>query len=172
MSAPLYPPDFRLSKNLGFRTYHLLNTAGQEWVKVGTVVGGGSVGSSGRKVEYNGASYDYVFDVAIEEGTPALKLPFNLSDNPHSAAAKFIADNELPQGYHDQVVNFIIKNTQGQTIGSSSSAQPTGSDSGFQPSSRKIIPLDKYLFLTSAKFDRKATIPDDHTSQISRAYIY
>jgi len=97
-----------------------------EWLSVGTVVD--AVGSSGRKVDYAGKSYDYVFDVDIEDGKPPLKLPFDLSQNPHEAATKFIQDNELPATYLDQVANFIITNTQGATLGQTSQPQPAGSD--------------------------------------------
>ena len=99
---------------------------GNEWLNVGTVVD--AVGSSGRKVDYAGKSYDYVFDVDIEDGKPPLKLPFNLSQNPYEAATKFIQDNELPVTYLDQVANFIITNTQGATLGQTSQPQPVGSD--------------------------------------------
>lgn len=51
--------------------------------------------ASGKKVDYLGKDYDYVFDVDIEEGKPPLKLPYNLSQNPYEAATKFITDNEL-----------------------------------------------------------------------------
>jgi len=97
-----------------------------EWLSVGTVVD--AVGSSGRKVDYAGKSYDYVFDVDIEDGKPPLKLPFDLSQNPYEAATKFIQDNELPATYLDQVANFIITNTQGATLGQTSQPQPAGSD--------------------------------------------
>jgi phospholipase A-2-activating protein len=32
---------------------------------------------SGRKQLYEGKEYDYVFDVDIKDGAPALKLPYN-----------------------------------------------------------------------------------------------
>ena len=32
---------------------------------------------SGRKQLYEGKEYDYVFDVDIKDGEPALKLPYN-----------------------------------------------------------------------------------------------
>lgn len=109
----------------GSITAHTWSTAARQWVAVGTVVD--SAGSSGRKTEYLGQDYDYVFDVDIEDGKPPLKLPYNLSQNPYEAATKFLQDNELPMGYLDQVAKFIIQNTQGATIGQSSeSRQPTG----------------------------------------------
>ena len=97
-----------------------------EWLNVGTVVD--AVGSSGRKVDYAGKSYDYVFDIDIEDGKPSLMLPFNLSQNPYEAATKFIHDNELPVTYLDQVANFIITNTQGSTLDQTSQPQAAGSD--------------------------------------------
>ena len=47
-----------------------------KWTKIGTVVD--AVGS-GRQQLYEGKEYDYVFDVDIQDGAPALKLPYNAS---------------------------------------------------------------------------------------------
>jgi phospholipase A-2-activating protein len=130
----------------------------QRWVHVGTVVD--STGSSGRKVQYNGQEYDYVFDVDIEEGKPPLKLPYNLTDNPYEAATKFLGDNELPISYIDQVAQFIVTNTKGATIGQSTeppSTDPFGTESRYQPGqtehSKKYLPHTEYLALTQAKWE-------------------
>ena len=98
-----------------------------------------AVGSSGKKVEYMGKDYDYVFDVDIEDGKPPLKLPYSLSQNPYEAATKFIENNKLPISYLDQVANFITSNTQGATLGQQSEApsapgsDPWGSDNRYRP---------------------------------------
>ncbi|KAJ5191230.1 uncharacterized protein N7498_010215 [Penicillium cinerascens] len=110
----------------GSVTAHTWSAGTQEWIAVGTVVD--SAGSSGRKTEYLGQDYDYVFDVDIEDGKPPLKLPYNASQNPYEAATKFIGDNELPMTYLDQVANFITQNTQGATLGQSQESAPPGSD--------------------------------------------
>lgn len=110
----------------GSVTAHTWSIATREWIAVGTVVD--SAGSSGRKMEYLGQDYDYVFDVDIEDGKPPLKLPYNISQNPYEAATKFIQDNELPMGYLDQVANFIVQNTQGATIGQTTHETPAGAD--------------------------------------------
>ncbi|KAJ5649837.1 uncharacterized protein N7484_003560 [Penicillium longicatenatum] len=120
----------------GSITAHTWSSATQEWIAVGTVVD--SAGSSGRKTEYLGQEYDYVFDVDIEDGKPPLKLPYNVSQNPYEAANKFIGDNELPISYLDQVANFITQNTQGATLGQSQEpvtegADPWGSDRRYRP---------------------------------------
>ncbi|KAJ5948854.1 hypothetical protein N7454_002161 [Penicillium verhagenii] len=120
----------------GSITAHTWSSATQEWIAVGTVVD--SAGSSGRKTEYQGQDYDYVFDVDIEDGKPPLKLPFNVSQNPYEAANKFIGDNELPISYLDQVANFITQNTQGATLGqaqqpTTEGADPWGSDRRYRP---------------------------------------
>ncbi|KAI9711494.1 MAG: hypothetical protein M1820_002057 [Bogoriella megaspora] len=139
---------------------HQWSNAAQQWVNVGTVVD--SAGSSGRKQEFQGQDYDYVFDVDIEDGKPPLKLPFNLSQNPYEVARKFIADNELPVSYLDQVANFIVSNTQGATIGQSAGSttqtpgsDPWGSESRYRPgevgapasstSRPKVLPQTQYL---------------------------
>lgn len=59
------------------------SSASKSWQKIGEVVD--AVGS-GRKQLFNGVEYDYVFDVDIAEGQPALKLPYNASGTSHSFA--------------------------------------------------------------------------------------
>ncbi|KAI1194627.1 ubiquitin homeostasis protein lub1 [Nemania serpens] len=139
-------------------TAHQWSMAQQQWINVGTVVD--AVGSSGRKVEYNGQSYDYVFDVAIEEGQPSLKLPYNLSENPYARAQKFIDDNELSQNFLDDVAKFILSNTEGATIGQTSDASgpdPYGTESRDRPegetSAPKTLPVRDYLDITAAKYE-------------------
>lgn len=136
----------------------------QQWINVGTVVD--AVGSSGKKVEYNGQSYDYVFDVDIEDGKPPLKLPYNLSENPYDRATKFLGDNELPLSYLDNVANFIVENTKGATLGQSSGPATDEFGTGrYQPGEpgsaeapppqRKVLPQENYLILAQAKFERE-----------------
>ncbi|KAI1943485.1 WD repeat protein Lub1 [Ophidiomyces ophidiicola] len=137
----------------GSVTAHTWSSATREWISVGTVVD--SVGSSGRKTEHQGQDYDYVFDVDIEDGKPPLKLPYNLSQNPYDAATKFIHTNELPVSYLDQVANFIIANTQGATIGQSSSQPVADTGSSSQPPPAlpprpKVLPQKSYLSITTA----------------------
>ncbi|CAN8099897.1 unnamed protein product [Discula destructiva] len=145
----------------GSVTAHQWSQAQQQWINVGTVVD--TVGSSGKKVEYLGQSYDYVFDVDIEDGKPPLKLPYNLSQNPYEAATKFLGDNELPMSYLDNVANFITQNTQGATIGQdaapavdefgTSRYQPGQGSASQRPADPKVLPLEGYLTLATAKFD-------------------
>ncbi|KAL8855717.1 MAG: hypothetical protein Q9178_007638 [Gyalolechia marmorata] len=138
----------------------------QSWLSVGTVVD--AVGSSGKKTDYHGKDYDFVFDVDIEDGKPPLKLPYNLSQNPYEAATKFIQDNELPMTYLDQVANFITSNTQGATLGQSAQApagaDPLGTESRYRPgestsnaptsslptSRPKVLPQTSYLSIKTA----------------------
>ncbi|KAH7029567.1 phospholipase A-2-activating protein [Microdochium trichocladiopsis] len=137
-------------------TAHQWSMGQQQWINVGTVVD--AVGSSGKKTEYQGKMYDYVFDVAIEEGQPSLKLPYNLSENPYERATKFINDNELSLNFLDQVAQFIVQNTQGATIGQSADTgadQHTASTNTQQPASSrtKVIPQREYLDITAAKYE-------------------
>lgn len=147
---------------------HQWSQSAHRWMNVGTVVD--AVGSSGKKIDYLGKDYDYVFDVDIEDGKPPLKLPYNLSQNPYEAATKFIQDNELPISYLDQVANFIVTNTKGATIGQSSQSEPAGSDpwgtgSRYRPgenysnpsvaaptpkSRPKVLPQTSYLSIKTA----------------------
>lgn len=153
----------------GSITAHQWSSGQGAWECVGTVVD--SVGSSGKKVPYNGQDYDYVFDVDIEDGKPPLKLPYNLSSNPYEAATKFITTNELPVTYLEQVANFIVTNTQGASLGpqsqSTSNAEgpdPWGSENRYRPgganeqpppSTRpKILPQKEYLSIMVASVDK------------------
>lgn len=97
--------------------------SGGQWVKIGDVVSGATGGNS-TKTEYEGKEYDYVFDVDIEDGKPPLKLPYNATDNPYTAAEAFLARYNLPSSYTDEVVRFISKNTSGFELGMSLGAAP------------------------------------------------
>jgi phospholipase A-2-activating protein len=105
-----------------------------------------------------------VFDVDIEDGKPALKLPYNLSQNPYEAATKFIQDNELPMSYLDEVAKFITTNTQGATVGQAPPAptgpDPWGSENRYRPGETsaptvvappKILPQKDYLNILVAR---------------------
>ena len=146
----------------GSVTAHQWSMGQQQWVNVGTVVDSGA--SSGRKVEYQGQTWDYVFDVDIEEGKPPLKLPFNLAENPYDRATKFLNDNELPLTYLDQVAQFIVSNTGAPTLGDTSNTggpDPYGTESRYRPGDEansgktKVLPQRDYLDITAAKYERK-----------------
>lgn len=118
----------------GNPTLYQWSVSQQTWIKIGTVVD--SAGSSGSKQQHGGREYDYVFDIDIEDGKPPLKLPYNVTQNPYDAATKFLQDNELPLTYLDETANFIIKNTQGATLGQSAATQaadPWGTESRYRP---------------------------------------
>ncbi|PHH88989.1 hypothetical protein CDD83_6795 [Cordyceps sp. RAO-2017] len=140
-------------------TAHQWSASQQQWINVGTVVD--AVGSTGKKVEYNGQSYDYVFDVDIEDGKPPLKLPYNLSENPYERATKFLHDNELPLSYLDNVANFITENTKGATLGQSAQQagpDPYGTESRYRPGETsqpgaKVLPQKEYLSISAAKYE-------------------
>lgn len=150
-----------IKEDNGSVTAHQWSASQQQWINVGTVVD--AVGSTGKKVEYNGQSYDYVFDVDIEDGKPALKLPYNLSENPYERATKFLGDNELPLTYLDNVANFITENTKGATLGAdaapSGGPDPYGTESRYRPGEAtepqqpKVLPQKEYLNISAAKYE-------------------
>lgn len=153
----------------GSATLYQWSMSEQQWIKIGQVVD--SAGSGGSKVAYNGKEYDYVFDVDIEEGKPPLKLPFNVTQNPYDAATKFLTDHELPVSYLEEVANFIIKNSQGATLGPSqqqplaAGADPWGTEQRYRPGEppvssyqpppqtapRKPLPQTQYLPIIMGK---------------------
>ncbi|KAI0949929.1 hypothetical protein AcV7_008555 [Taiwanofungus camphoratus] len=111
---------------------HQWDSATSSWQKIGDVVD--AVGS-GRKQLHEGKEYDYVFDVDVQEGMPPLKLPYNVNENPYTAAQRFLQTHELPMAYLDEVVRFIEKNTSGVHIGSGANqfADPFTGASRYQP---------------------------------------
>jgi phospholipase A-2-activating protein len=118
----------------GSPTLYQWSMSQQSWIKIGVVVD--SAGSSGQKKEHGGKEYDYVFDIDIEDGKPALKLPFNVTQNPYDAARKFLEDHELPMTYLEETANFIVKNTQGATLGQSTASQGAdawGTENRYRP---------------------------------------
>ncbi|CAB3368543.1 Hypothetical predicted protein [Cloeon dipterum] len=84
------------------------SAAQNQWIKVGPVVGAKNP-TDGRTM-FEGKEYDFVFSVDVEEGNPPLKLPFNKTEDPYTAAQAFIHKNNLSQYYLDTIANFIIKN--------------------------------------------------------------
>lgn len=66
--------------------------------------------------------YDFVFNVEIYEDKPALKLPYNIGEDPWVAAHNFLERNDLSQMFLDQVANFIQQQTAGITLGADTSA--------------------------------------------------
>lgn len=137
----------------------------QGWDKVGQVVE--SSASSTKKV-HAGKEYDYVFDIDIEDGKPPLKLPFNVTQNPHEAAMKFLQANELPLTYLEETADFIVTNTRGASLGQPSQPVDTGPDawgsearyrpdavSTYQPPARatpaKKLPHKEYLSIVAGK---------------------
>lgn len=145
-----------IKESNGNVTAHQWSMSQQQWVSVGTVVD--AVGSTGKKVQFNGQSYDFVFDVDIEDGKPPLKLPYNLSENPYERATKFLHDHELPLSYLDNVANFITKNTKGAMLGQSSKAEgpdPYGTESRYRPgeSQARLLPQEEYLSISAAKYE-------------------
>ena len=68
------------------------------------------VGSSGgEKNMHEGKEYDFVFTVELDEGG-TLKLPYNRTDDPYTAAQAFLTRHQIPQDRLDEVAKFIIRN--------------------------------------------------------------
>lgn len=137
------------------------STAKQSWDMVGTVVD--SVGS-GQKVNYEGKDYDYVFDVDIEDGKPPLKLPYNVTQNPHEVATRWLQGHGLPLTYLEETANFIIKGTQGAALGRSSpdrsGPDPLGTESRYRPDARSSYqPAAPSLSTPAKKLPQKEYVP-------------
>lgn len=132
--------------------------SGGQWVKIGDVVG--SAGGSSDKKDYNGESYDFVFDVDIEDGKPPLKLPYNVSENPYAAAERFLAANDLPSSYTEEVVRFLQENTKGFSLDQQqdqAQPKPTSTPPSIAPqktsSDNSMFPQKTYIKFADFKPD-------------------
>ncbi|EGV62251.1 PFU-domain-containing protein [Yamadazyma tenuis ATCC 10573] len=134
-----------------------------QWNKIGDVVG--SSASSDKKV-HNGKEYDYVFDVDFEDGKPPLKLPYNAGDNTYTVANQFLADNELPASYVQDVVAFLEKNTQGVSLTETSDSVETKAQV-----SLSVLPVTQYIQfkdINSSQLNRGLTkFNDSQTHKLS-----
>lgn len=80
-----------------------LHPPSQSWDVVGEVVGGPGGGEdtlapAGSRV-VGGRTWDYVFDVDVEDGSPPRRLPVDAGENPYVAADRFLAAEDLPTSY-------------------------------------------------------------------------
>lgn len=76
-----------------------------DWEMVGEVLVDGGTAEAG---------WDFSFDVDIADGQPKIKLQANRGEDAYVVADRFIASNNLPASYKEQIVQFLITNTQGQ----------------------------------------------------------
>ncbi|KAF9139538.1 hypothetical protein BGX30_007836 [Mortierella sp. GBA39] len=121
---------------------HMWSNAEQEWSKIGEVVD--AVGQN-RKQLYGGIEYDHVFDIDVGEGVPALKLPFNVTENPYTAAQEFLTRHDLPQVYLDQVADFITNNARAVSQGAAAATgDPLTGGSRYTPSQNTSSGLGSY----------------------------
>jgi phospholipase A-2-activating protein len=105
---------------------HSWSAAEMRWVMVGTVVdgpGGAGGGTSGGVIA--GVTYDYVFDVDLEDGSPMRKLGVNRGEDPMMAAYRFLETEGVPTSSAnvDQITQFIEQQVgAGFTIGDAGGA--------------------------------------------------
>ncbi|KAM8983269.1 phospholipase A-2-activating protein isoform 2-T2 [Ara ararauna] len=91
------------------------------WIKIGDVVGSsGATQQTSGKVLFEGKEYDYVFTIDVNESGPSYKLPYNITDDPWLTAYNFLQKNDLNPMFLDQVAKFIMDNTKGQALSTSS----------------------------------------------------
>ena len=154
-----------------------------QWERLGEVVAnpndapsaGGPSSVVAPDKMFDGKHYDYVFDVDVQDGAPPLKLPYNKNENPYEAADRFILAHSLPQSYREQVVQFIVQNTGGQSgAAGNSSAVPMDVTANVDPYARSRhtvshhVPLESCLrFEQCKKESMMGKIKDFNASQPS-----
>ncbi|XP_049650848.1 phospholipase A-2-activating protein isoform X3 [Accipiter gentilis] len=111
----------RLIKDKGKIEAYQWSVSEGRWIKIGDVVGSsGATQQTSGKVLFEGKEYDYVFTIDVNESGPSYKLPYNITDDPWLTAYNFLQKNDLNPMFLDQVAKFIMDNTKGQTLLSTS----------------------------------------------------
>jgi phospholipase A-2-activating protein len=143
-----------IKEDNGSVTAHQWSTASQSWTMIGTVV---DSAENSQKKTYQGKDYDYVFDVDIEDGKPPIKLPYNVTQNPHEVATKWLQDHGMPLTYLEETANFIVKNTQGATLGTAgpSGPDPLGTESRYRPGEASTYQPPANTFASTKKLPQK-----------------
>eukprot|EP00398_MALV-I-01_sp_L67-1_P000986 gene986-338_t len=86
---------------------------GSTWDCVGEVTGAEAKTAYAGDQYFPAGEYDFVFDVQLgDDDIPEnrAKLPFNKSDNPMTAAERFIARQKINKGFVQQIRDFIRAN--------------------------------------------------------------
>ncbi|XP_035746683.1 phospholipase A-2-activating protein isoform X2 [Egretta garzetta] len=111
----------RLIKDNGKVEAYQWSVSEGRWIKIGDVVGSSeATQQTSGKVLFEGKEYDYVFTIDVNESGPSYKLPYNITDDPWLTAYNFLQKNDLNPMFLDQVAKFIMDNTKGQTLLSTS----------------------------------------------------
>mmetsp|Transcript_4940 Transcript_4940/g.4125 ORF Transcript_4940/g.4125 Transcript_4940/m.4125 type:complete len:244 (-) Transcript_4940:57-788(-) len=98
--------EYRIFKNGNTPEVYVWKAASQEWEKIGEALGQKTSSFYEGDRYFPQGEYDYVFEVDDESGIPK-KLPYNDGDNPLEVAEKFLAREQLPKGYIEQITTFI-----------------------------------------------------------------
>jgi phospholipase A-2-activating protein len=114
--------EIKVFKKQGVPSAFMWKSAEFKWEYVGEVVdpsgggGGGSTVGVAPKVYagdemFAAGEYDYIFDVELGDGVMR-KLPYNAGGNSLEAAEKFCVRENLSRSNVQQIITFIMANSQ------------------------------------------------------------
>ena len=114
------------------------NQSEATWEKMGEVIRPPGVSAANHQYpdgEHNPHAWDFVFDVDVADGVPPLKIKANTGDNAYEIADNFIAENNLPTSYREQIVSFLLQNSHGRLRSgiSTQAADPYTGSSAYVP---------------------------------------
>ena len=89
------------------------DAAAMTWQVIGQVVAPPQATGGVVSTSPNGATF--TFDVDVADGAPPRQLTYSIGQNPYSVADTWLAEQGMPVGYRDQIVNFLVQNTGGPT---------------------------------------------------------
>lgn len=129
------------------------------WNKLGTVVAGPKqqpyTGAplAREKTVYNGAAYDYVFDVDVD-GRP-LKLAYNVGDSIFETAQQFINDHHgiVTQDSREDIQNFLLAHIEPQDLQKVAGLSGYGAQQGSSSSQPPVASSGPHAAPAEALFD-------------------
>ena len=157
ISALLQPGDrdgaYKFIDEQGAGWAYQWSSAQGEWIKIGQLTEGpGDSGSGGASNEINGVRYDRVVPVEMDDGV-SRKIGWNTGENPYEVAARWLADNNMPEYFREQIVQFVIQNSPESQGGffsradadAQNNADPLSGNRSTQHQANQYIPQSTYV---------------------------
>lgn len=91
----------------------------------------------------DGVYFDFAFPIEFDDGTPPLKLGYNLGDNAYTTAEEFIAKYKLNYGLKETIAKHILSQTKDYQLDEDQPVDPIQ-----QTTTKKQAPVSQFFPLT------------------------
>jgi phospholipase A-2-activating protein len=97
------------------------------------------------KQELDGEYFDFAFPIEFDDGTPPLKLGYNLGDNAYTVAEEFVAKYKLNYGLKETIAKHILSQTKGYQLDEEQPNDPMKKAQNKSVSVSQFFPLTKNI---------------------------